>query len=433
MDESIAWQQQIQQTISALVGTNYPQQQLTNDDYHKWQQLWQGDEISTAISRQELTVDNYQQLLHSLITPLNTRQPYTSNMVSILTPMEARLLSFDFVILASLNDGSWPPKNMPPIWLSQANCQQLGIANAHHNIARSNHDFYQLLHNKQVIITRAVKSGGRPKLASKLWLRLTKHLPQHQLANRYINLVRYLKTNYQILPIAPPAPSPPLSARPSKFAVTQIEKLLQDPYQIYGAKVLALKPALNLQPANIKFGNFIHLILELDHNHQQQLTITQLFNQALSSLNIQLSQAEQVEWHFKTNNIVLWWRQYFNNLKPSINTSDAEIWGSHSLSRQNIYWQLSAKADLMISTINNELMVIDYKSGTTPTGKQVRAGFSSQLALIALIAGTGGFGQNYTNTKTTKLNWIKVKGNKPCDIINIDYNQELAQITNNGI
>ena len=63
---------------------------------------------------------------------------------------------------------------------------------------------------------------------------------------------------------APPAPCPPLSARPRRLSVTDVETLLQDPYSIYAKKILHLCP---LDPLDADFsmaerGQAIHQVLD---------------------------------------------------------------------------------------------------------------------------------------------------------------------------
>jgi ATP-dependent helicase/nuclease subunit B len=54
---------------------------------------------------------------------------------------------------------------------------------------------------------------------------------------------------------------------------------------------------------------------------------------------------------------------------------------------------LTAKADRIEVLPDGGLAVIDYKTGTPPTEKQVTQGFAPQLPLEAAIAAHGGFGQ----------------------------------------
>ncbi len=47
--------------------------------------------------------------------------------LAILGPLEARLLDFDLVILAGLNEGKWPAQTATDPWLSRPMRQALGL------------------------------------------------------------------------------------------------------------------------------------------------------------------------------------------------------------------------------------------------------------------------------------------------------------------
>ena len=60
--------------------------------------------------------------------------------------------------------------------------------------------------------------------------------------------------------INPPAPTPPVEARPRTLSASAIEILMRDPYEIYAKYILKLKPLEELEnPLNTSdYGNLIH-------------------------------------------------------------------------------------------------------------------------------------------------------------------------------
>jgi ATP-dependent helicase/nuclease subunit B len=53
--------------------------------------------------------------------------------------------------------------------------------------------------------------------------------------------------------------------------------------------------------------------------------------------------------------------------------------------------RIHGRADRIDRNADGTLAVVDYKTGSPPSGKQVQAGFALQLGLIGMIAEDGGF------------------------------------------
>ena len=66
-------------------------------------------------------------------------------------------------------------------------------------------------------------------------------------------------------PVDPPAPKPPVAARPAGLSVTDIENWLRDPYTIYAKHVLRLFPCCDKEGI---VGLDNHKILHPDHSHK---------------------------------------------------------------------------------------------------------------------------------------------------------------------
>ena len=64
-------------------------------------------------------------------------------------------------------------------------------------------------------------------------------------------------------PAKPPRPCPPVSARPRSLSVTQIERWIANPYEIYARHILKLVPLtpLGTAPDAAMRGSAFHLIL----------------------------------------------------------------------------------------------------------------------------------------------------------------------------
>ena len=57
--------------------------------------------------------------------------------------------------------------------------------------------------------------------------------------------------------------------------------------------------------------------------------------------------------------------------------------------------------------------MLDYKTGTPPTGKQVRMGLSPQLTLEAAILREGGFEGIDAGSSVGELAYVRISGNNP--------------------
>lgn len=111
----------------------------------------------------DLTI--FPELLKSLIAGTkfyNNDNDYAN--IVICRPADAALLKFDLVILADFSEKSWPPAAIISPWLSHHMRKELGLYASSIIFGQSLYDFYLILHNKQVIITRSSKQGSSSRL-----------------------------------------------------------------------------------------------------------------------------------------------------------------------------------------------------------------------------------------------------------------------------
>src|SRR6202789_2168469 len=99
------------------------------------------------------------------VRPVYGRHPR----LAILGELEARLQSFDVVVLGSLNEGVWPRAATTDPWLSRPMREALGLEAPERAIGLAAHDFATLAAGPRVFLTRALKVDGTPTVASR-WL-----------------------------------------------------------------------------------------------------------------------------------------------------------------------------------------------------------------------------------------------------------------------
>jgi ATP-dependent helicase/nuclease subunit B len=92
--------------------------------------------------------------------------------LQILGLLEARLLSFDCVLLAGLDETVWPPAVETDAFLNRPMRAALGLTAPERRIGQTAHDFVAALGAREAVLSRAKKRGGEPTVASRFLQRL---------------------------------------------------------------------------------------------------------------------------------------------------------------------------------------------------------------------------------------------------------------------
>lgn len=368
---------------------------------------------------------HYGETLQAFVSTYTYRPAYgTQPRLQILSPMEARLQSFDRVILAGLNEGTWPriPEASP--WMSRPMQAHLGLPPAEQRIGQSAHDFVQLASHGEVFITRSRRVEGAPVIASR-WIEKIEHTLRILSAstfkwqeNAYKYWVSQLDNRMRLLPINPPAPIPPLIARPRHLSVTEIDTLLTDPYQIYAKHVLGLR---KLKPIDkpleqAEFGTLIHKALEeftvLYPSLLPEDALKQL--EAIGQSVLQPWSAHPVAhtyWWLRFQGIAKWYINEHSKRTKDILYTLAEISGEWNISLENGVFNLSTRIDRL--EIKNEkiAILVDYKTGTPPSSKDMASGLANQLLLASLIVRYGKLTNAYVDTlQINEVEYWKLSG-----------------------
>jgi ATP-dependent helicase/nuclease subunit B len=380
--------------------------------------LWQGDagtaaaELVAALqdgSRDLPAIEpgSYAPLFRTLSEERAVRPAYGRHpRLAILGPLEARLQSFDVLVLGGLNEGTWPAAASADPWLSRPMRSALGLASPERAIGLAAHDFATLAAGPRVILTRSLKTEGSPTVASR-WLqrlqqltkglRLDKNLTSDTL---YAALASVLELPARYDPQPRPAPAPPVAMRPRRLSVTEIEKWLRDPYAIYARHVLKLAPLDPLDAAigPLERGTIVHRILELFLKE----TVVALPTDAEQRL---IALADRVFGEAKIPNAVLaLWRPRFaraarwfvgveRGRRIAIRQSFVELRGQRAFAGPAGEFILSARADRIDVLHAGGGAIVDYKTGAPPTNKQVKELLSPQLPLEGAILAAGGFAE----------------------------------------
>ncbi len=331
--------------------------------------------------------------------------PAANSRLHILGPLEVRLLHYDRVILAGLNEGSWPRQTSNDAFLNRAMRQELNMASPERLVGLAAHDFQQFLGKSEVILSRSQRADKSPTVLSRWLQRVTTLIGVEQsdalLARgaRYLQFGKALDEDNSILDRATrPCPKPPLECRPKSLAVSDIELWIRDPYALYAKKILKLSslPPLERDADSLLRGTLYHAILAefvtgIDVEAGPAAILSKLENIAKHRISEAALPPELAcIWGMRFNEIapmfVSW--EFERNRSNAIVQTYCEVTGSKFLG--NLNFKLRATADRIDRLADQSLLIVDYKTGSRPTIKEALS-IAPQLTLEAAIALSGGF------------------------------------------
>jgi len=340
-------------------------------------------------------------LAGQVVRPVWGRHPH----LAIWGPLEARLQHADVLILAGLNEDSWPPRPAASPWMSRPMMQAFGLPLPDRRIGLSAHDFAQAFCAPEVWLTRSRRREGTPTVPSRWLLRLEATLRGAGEAD-----IRGddLWLNWQSIlddpapgerrRIEPPAPRPPVAVRPRRLSVTRIETWMRDPYAIYAQSILGLRALdpLDADPGAAEYGSFVHQALErFTRQHPRHVpgdAAAELLRIGREVFAPMLDRpGVRAFWWPRFERIVRWFVAEEMERAGHIAERFSEVTGVLSIDAPFAPFALTAKADRIDRHVGGSLVIIDYKTGQPPTDKEVAAGFAPQLPLEAAIAAAGGF------------------------------------------
>ncbi len=323
--------------------------------------------------------------------------------LKILGVLEARLISADLIILASLEEGVWPQAAPLDPFLSRPMRASLGLPPPERRIGLSAHDFAQAAAAPEVVMLHADRRGGAPAVQSRwLWRLATLAkgakvpLPSRP---EVVDWARALDA-----PLAAPPPHlatatrprarPPVEARPRRISVTGVELWLRDAYAIYARDVLKLRP-LERPDAAIgprERGTAVHAAFErfvIDHPGEtpDEATFAAILERAL--IDAGMPQANMAWEQARAAKVAPHVIAFEKTRRPA-DAIHVELRGEMTFETARGPFTLSAKAD-RIEARGPRADILDFKTGRPPTENQVRAVLTPQLTLTAAILAAGGF------------------------------------------
>ena len=373
----------------------------------------------------EVPASAYPAMLAILMASVNVRPDRPAHpRLMVLGPIEGRLIDADLVILGGLNEGIWPPALESGPWLNRAMRAGLGLPPAEQATGIAALDFLAAADAPEVVLSRAAKDeNGTPAVASRWLVRLQALLTAAgiELPGR-AEIAAWAacldQPDAPPRPIARPEPRPPLAARPRELSVSDIERLMRDPYAIYAYRILGLKALtpLDADPGGAKRGEIIHAVLD----EFVRVWARALPDDPVAELRAigrrhfgKLAAQPQVAalWWPRFLRVADWFAEVERRRRIEAARVAAEVKGQTTLDLPGGPFTLKARADRVEIGRDGRLTIVDYKTGPVPSDKDVRLGLSPQLTIEAMIAERGGFAKVGQADAATLL-YMQLKGSE---------------------
>ena len=347
--------------------------------------------------------------------------PLTNNKnIQLMTLEQSAYLNFDCIIIAATEAQHFPGSANASPFFNQAVRSSLGL-NTWEEQYKQRHDIFNraLLSSPEILFTACAEDKGEEKPVSP-WLELLINFYQLAYGQSPNNIALQELITAQVevfncddattlnLSIQP-GPEIPEDLIPQRLSASSYQRIINCPYQYFGADGLSLKPLEELSDELKKadYGERIHLILQVFHNGHKDYS--DAFTEKITNSN--QSQAEA----------------YLTTISEKIFLSDLEAntlhkswlfrWKKHipayidwQIKHQldwNIYLsektlevcidetdedslKIYGRLDRIDSQVNNENgnmthAIIDYKTGRTAHQDDVDSGENVQLSTYSLL------------------------------------------------
>jgi ATP-dependent helicase/nuclease subunit B len=340
--------------------------------------------------------------------------------------LEARLQTADVVVLGGLTEGVWPGTAESGPWMNRPMRAAVGLPSPEEQIGLSAHDFVMAgCAGALVVLSAPKRRDGAPAVPARWLVRLDAllgeagRLAKHDAAQ----WVRVLdRPEGAPTPVAPPAPAPAVALRPRRLSVTEIETWLRDPYAIYARHVLRLRKLDPLEQSAdaADYGSIVHDGLN------KFFARTGLTWPADAAAQLLADMDQALEEKSMRPALAAWWRPRLHRIAAWAAEAEAnrraegrplalrpEIKGDWQFDAPAGPFTLRGRADRIERRADGKIAILDYKTGTPPTSRQVEEGLAPQLPLEAAMVEAGAFGPDLVGEVVELVFWRISGGYEP--------------------
>ena len=300
--------------------------------------------------------------------------------IVVLGTIESRMQTADVIILTGLNDGMFPARGYENAWLPASVAVDIGLPSPDRKVSLMSLDFMNLSCGTDVYWLRSLNSGGVKTNESRFLSRVAARggIVDEEVAKSILSSVAE-RDKVAFNPLDYSAPNPPSDW--SDVYVTELEKLIHNPYAFYVAHILRLRPKDDWWvgvDARV-FGNLVHDVIEHARDFSPAAIIAEMDRAAREVLHTNNTDGMLFKfWHKRFIEIAKLVEKNSELLKNSV----PEIGGKCVIENRVI----RARADRVADGV-----VVDIKTGSAPSKSQLKEGNMPQLPLEAYMLANGGF------------------------------------------
>ena len=329
--------------------------------------------------------------------------------VCVLGTIESRMQTADVIILTGLNEGMFPSLGYENAWLPRDIANKIGLPSPNRKVSLMALDFMNLSCGGEVYWLRSKQSGGTLTTESRFLSRVRVTVGDIQKDDEILSQVSAMDdVPYKPLDYSPP--TPPIDK--SDVFVTELELLIHNPYAFYVKHILKLRKKDDywVLPDARNFGILVHDVIENAKDFNAQKLIEEMDVRAKQVL--------------PSNSILFYfWHKRFCEIAPFVedffkdkSIKYKEVLGSVNIMGRNV----RARADIIWDGV-----VMDIKTGSAPTKKQLLDGTMPQLPLEAFIMQNNGFPLKMKDVSITPIiQFLQLKNGNP-ELI--EYSDEIAR------